>query len=85
VIEAATTIHVTASGGPPIHVALLSIDGRRVFAKFDAPAESADELAVTLPGRRARFVITQDGDHRVELLSGAAPASVCGEKSRARS
>jgi hypothetical protein len=41
-VEAVTTIHVTSRGGEPIHVALLEIAGRRVFAKLDqAPSESA--------------------------------------------
>jgi acetyl-CoA C-acetyltransferase len=62
-IEAATTIHVTASGEPPLHVALLSVGGRRVFARF-AGSESAEEL----PGRRARFLVEADGDHRLELI-----------------
>ncbi|MFI5314652.1 MAG: thiolase C-terminal domain-containing protein [Myxococcota bacterium] len=69
VIEAATTIHVTASGEGPLHVALLRVAGRRVFAKFDAPADSADDLAAALPGLRARFQVTSDGDHRLVLLS----------------
>lgn len=69
-IEAATTIHVTASGEPPIHVALLSIDGRRVFAKLAQPAGPPEELA----GRAARFLLTEDGDHRCELLAETTAA-----------
>ena len=67
VIEAATTIHVTASGVGPIHVALLSVGGRRVFAKFDAPSEPGEDLSASLPGRRARFLVKEDGDHYFEL------------------
>jgi acetyl-CoA acetyltransferase len=58
VVEAATTIHVTASGEGPLAVALLSVGGRRVFAKCPA-GESVEEL----PGRRVRFLVTEDGDH----------------------
>jgi acetyl-CoA acetyltransferase len=61
VVEAATTIHVTASGEGPLAVALLSVGGRRVFAKCP-PGESAEEL----PGRHARFLVKEDGDHTFE-------------------
>jgi len=70
-IEAATTIHVTASGEPPIHVALLSVDGRRVFAKLASPAEAGDDLA----GREARFLLKDDGDHYCELLPERSSAA----------
>jgi acetyl-CoA C-acetyltransferase len=69
-IEAATTIHVTASGDAPIHVALLSVGGRRVFARFAGTLAAGDDLA-SLAGRRARFLVTDDGDHTFELLSRA--------------
>ncbi|HKC50999.1 MAG TPA: beta-ketoacyl synthase N-terminal-like domain-containing protein [Myxococcota bacterium] len=62
-IEAATTIHVTASGDAPIHVALLSVAGRRVFAKLAGTIRPGDDLSAILPGRRARFLVTDDGDH----------------------
>ena len=65
-IEAATTIHVTASGSEPLHVALLSVGDRRVFARFDAPPHDGAELA-TLAGRRARFLVKGDGDHYFQL------------------
>jgi acetyl-CoA C-acetyltransferase len=67
-IEAATTIHVTASGDAPIQVALLSVGGRRVFARLAGVLETGDDLSATLPGRRARFVLTDDGDHTFEVL-----------------
>jgi acetyl-CoA C-acetyltransferase len=70
-VEAATTIHVTASGDGPIHVGLLSVDGRRVFARFAEPVDPRDDLSQTLPGRRARFVVTENGDHEFALLSEA--------------
>jgi acetyl-CoA acetyltransferase len=64
-VEAATTIHVTADGGGPIHVALLSVGDRRVFAKLDAPVEPGD---APLAGRRARFLVKDDGDHYFQLV-----------------
>jgi acetyl-CoA acetyltransferase len=67
-IEAATTIHVTASGEGPIHVALLSVGGRRVFAKFDTPAELGEHLISALAGKRARFLVKDDGDHYFQLV-----------------
>jgi hypothetical protein len=63
-IEAATTIHVTATDDEPIHVALLSVGDRRVFAKLDAPAEAGLDLT----GQRARFLIKDDGDHYFQLV-----------------
>jgi len=63
-IEAATTIHVTATGSEPIHVALLSVGDRRVFAKLDTPVEPG----VALSGQRARFLVKDDGDHYFQLV-----------------
>ena len=74
-IEAATTIHVTASGDGPIHVALLSVDGRRVFARFGDAVDAGEDLSQTLPGRRARFLVTENGDHEFELLPEALAQS----------
>jgi acetyl-CoA acetyltransferase len=67
-IEAATTIHVTAGQPGPIHVALLSVEGRRVFARLERPAEAGEDVAGALAGKPARFLIRQDGDHYVELV-----------------
>ena len=66
-IEAATTIHVTAGQPGPIHVALASVGGRRVFARLEGPAEAGEELPTALAGKAARFLIHEDGDHYVEL------------------
>ncbi len=66
-IEAATTIHVTASGSGPLHVALLSIGGRRVFAKFDAPAGTETDALTAMAGKRARFLVKDDGDHYFQV------------------
>jgi hypothetical protein len=59
---------VTASGDGPIHVALLSVEGRRVFARYGEPVAPGEDLASSLAGRRARFLVTDDGDHRFEVL-----------------
>jgi acetyl-CoA acetyltransferase len=67
-IEAATTIHVTSGQPGPIHVALLAVGGRRVFARLEAPAEAGEEVATALAGKPARFLIHEDGDHYVELV-----------------
>ncbi len=67
-IEAATTIHVTAAGGEPIHVALLSVGDRRVFAKLDAPAEPGQDPVTAMAGKRARFLVKDDGDHYFQLM-----------------
>jgi acetyl-CoA C-acetyltransferase len=79
-IEAATTIHVTASGEAPIAVALLSVEGRRVFAKLAGTEEPAEALG----GRSARFFVRPDGDHACELAA-SAPRPAARARSRARS
>jgi acetyl-CoA C-acetyltransferase len=67
-IEAATSIYVTAGQPGPIHVALLSVGDRRVFAKLDAPAEIGLDAAVALARQRARFLVKDDGDHYFQLV-----------------
>ncbi len=67
-VEAATTIHVTADAAGPIHVALLSIGDRRVFAKLDAPVQPGQDPTRALAGRRARFLVKDDGDHYFQLV-----------------
>jgi hypothetical protein len=70
IVDAATTIHVTSGGKDPIHVALLSIDGRRVFAKMDhAPLEGEEPEAV-LAGQKVRLLIKDDGDHYFQIPRG---------------
>jgi len=69
-VLAATTIHVTGGGGEPIHVALLEIAGRRVFAKLDHdPGEDAALAPVeqVLAGQRVKFLVKDDGDHYFSL------------------
>jgi hypothetical protein len=67
-IEAATTIHVTAAGEGPIHVALLSVGERRVFAKLDAPAEVGQDPITAMAGKQALFLVKDDGDHYFQLM-----------------
>jgi len=66
-VEAATTIHVRAGGGPPLHVALLSIDGRRVFAKLDREPTDAEMPEEELAGQRVKLLVKDDGDHYFQL------------------
>jgi acetyl-CoA acetyltransferase len=67
IVEAATTIHVRAGGGPPLHVALLSIGGRRVFAKLDREPADAETPEEALAGQRVRLLVKDDGDHYFQL------------------
>jgi hypothetical protein len=66
-VEAATTIFVRAGGGPPLHVALLSIDGRRVFAKLDRAPTDAETPEEALAGQRVKLLVKDDGDHYFRL------------------
>jgi hypothetical protein len=61
VVVAATAIHVTAGGGPPLHVALVECDGRRLFARLD-PEQEASVSDQELAGQKVRLRITSDGD-----------------------
>ncbi len=71
VVEAATTIHVTAGGEPgPVHVALVRIDGRRVFAKLDAPLEEGQPIEDVLAGRTVRLLVKDDGDQYFSIPRG---------------
>ena len=64
------TIHVTAGGKSPIHVALLQIDGRRVFARLDhAPRE--DEMPEeVLAGQKVKLLVKGDGDAYFQIPRG---------------
>jgi acetyl-CoA acetyltransferase len=66
-VEAATTIHVRAGGGAPLHVALLSIDGRRVFAKLDREPADVEAPEEALAGQRVRLLVKDDGDQYFQL------------------
>ncbi len=64
VVEAATSIHVTAGGQPaPIHVALVRIAGRRAFAKLDRAPHDEEPLEAVLAGSKVRLLVKDDGDH----------------------
>lgn len=68
IVEAATTIHVTADGVPaPVHVALVKIDGRRVFAKLDSPPEEGRSIEEMLAGQTVKLLVKDDGDHYFQV------------------
>jgi acetyl-CoA C-acetyltransferase len=71
VVEGATSIFVTGeAGAEPVHVALLRIAGRRVFATLDhAPAED-EPLEDLLAGRRVRLLVKDDGGHYFQIPRG---------------
>ena len=70
-VEGATSIYVTGQeGAEPVHVALLRIAGRRVFATLDhAPAED-EPLEELLAGRRVRLLVKDDGGHYFNIPRG---------------
>jgi acetyl-CoA C-acetyltransferase len=67
-VEAATTIHVTAEGGEPVHVALLRIDGRRVFARMEQPPREGEPIEQELTGQKVKLLVKDDGDQYFEIL-----------------
>ncbi len=68
VVEAATTIHVTAPGvETPVHVALLSIGDQRVFARMDRRLEEGEGAEQVLAGQRVRLLVKDDGDHYFQI------------------
>lgn len=71
VVEAATTIHVTSGqGSDPIHVALLRIDGRRVFARLDQPADEEQPIEEVMAGQKALLLVKGDGDQYFRIPRG---------------
>ena len=70
IVDAATTIHVTSGGSKPIHVALLSIDGRRVFAKMDRAPREGEEPEAVLAGQKVKLLVKDDGDHYFQIPRG---------------
>ncbi len=71
VVEAATTIHVTAGATPaPIHVAVLRLGGQRVFAKLDHEAHVEDAPEEVLAGQKVKLLVKDDGDHYFQLDRG---------------
>ena len=69
-MDAATTIHVTSGGTKPIYVALLSIDGRRVFAKMDHAPREGEEFEAVLAGQKVKLLVKDDGDHYFQIPRG---------------
>ena len=70
IVEGATTIHVTSGGGPPLHVALLRVGGRRVFARLDqAPRDEAEPEEI-LAGSTVKLLVKDDGDQYFQIPSG---------------
>ena len=67
-VEAATTIHVTAPGVEmPVHVALLSIGDRRVFARMDRRLREGEGAEQALAGQKVRLLVKDDGDHYFQI------------------
>lgn len=70
-VEAATTIYVTAGGEPgPIHVALVRIDGRRVLAKLDQPPREGAPPEEVLAGDTVTLLAKDDGDQYFQISRG---------------
>jgi acetyl-CoA C-acetyltransferase len=69
-VEAATTIHVTAGGTEPLHVALLDIGGRRVFARLDHAPRAEEEPEEVLAGQKVNFLVKGDGDAYFQIPRG---------------
>jgi len=71
VVEASTTIFVTAEHVPaPVHVALVSIGGRRVFAKLDRAPHEGEPAEQVLAGQKVRLLVKDDGDHYFQIPRG---------------
>jgi len=84
VVEAATTIYVTGDEGPPVHVAVLRIDGERIFARLDHPAEAGEPPEEVLAGQRVRLLVKDDGDHYFQLDRGRSGFTRLVERVRER-
>jgi hypothetical protein len=69
-VEAATTIYVTGHGAVPAHVALLSIDGRRVFARLDRALGESELPEEALAGQKVKLLVKGDGDHYFQISRG---------------
>ncbi|MGH0031580.1 MAG: thiolase C-terminal domain-containing protein [Myxococcota bacterium] len=66
----ATSIHVTAGGEGPVHVALLAIGGRRVFAKLDHAPHEGEMAEEVLAGQKVRLLVKDDGDQYFQIPRG---------------
>jgi len=71
IVEAFTTIHVTAGETPgPIHVALVRLGDRRVFAKLDHAPREGEAPEEVLAGQRVRLLVKDDGDQYFQIPRG---------------
>jgi len=71
IVEAFTTIHVTAGETPgPIHVALVRLGDRRVFAKLDHEPREGEAPEQVLAGQRVRLLVKDDGDQYFQIPRG---------------
>ena len=67
-VEAFTTIFVTSGGvAAPVHAALLSIDGRRVFARMDHAPSEGEAPEQVLAGQKVKLLVKDDGDHYFQI------------------
>jgi acetyl-CoA C-acetyltransferase len=69
-VEAATSIHITSGGPSPAHVALLNIDGTRVFAKMDRAASADEAPEQLLGGQKVKLLVKDDGDQYFQIPRG---------------
>ncbi|MDX1648541.1 MAG: beta-ketoacyl synthase N-terminal-like domain-containing protein [Myxococcota bacterium] len=85
VVEAATTIHVTAGDVPgPVHVAIVRLDGGRMFARLEHEAGEEEPTEEVLAGRRVKLLVKDDGDHYFQLDRGRSGLGGLLERVRSR-
>ena len=58
------------SGGPPLHVALLRVGGRRVFARLDAAPRAGADPEEILAGSTVKLLVKDDGDRYFQIPTG---------------
>ena len=51
-------------------MALLSIDGRRVFAKMDHAPREGERPETVLAGQKVKLLVKDDGDHYFQIPRG---------------
>jgi acetyl-CoA C-acetyltransferase len=85
VVEAATSIYVTGGASPsPVHVAVVRIDGGRMFAKLDHAAGLEEPPEQVLAGQKVKLLLKDDGDHYFQLDRGRFDLGRLVERARAR-